>query len=147
MTITLCFVPALVTGLRHRLYCPLLQVCSVNLFAPSSWRECHPQPNSSLLSTETTAVCSGWLGFICGSLELFSLLTSLVRSHLPTYRWFNVWISQTCLCVEQGVLCGIIAVQLLTNERDKPRGSLMPPFLCCLSKLIFTEAYFPTQYV
>lgn len=54
-------------------------------------------------------------------ISLLSLLP--VSSDLPTFRCFNAWISQTFLCVKQGILCLITAAQLLTPRREIRRTS------------------------
>lgn len=40
-------------------------------------------------------------------------------SNMPTFRCFNVKISQTCLCVEWGLLCWIIAIRLVVTSRGE----------------------------
>lgn len=54
---------------------------------------------------------------------------SPVHSAIPTFRCFNVQISQTCLCVEQGTLYWIIAVRLVVTLRIKTRRSSHAPTL------------------
>lgn len=46
-----------------------------------------------------------------------------VSSDSPTFRCFNAWISQTCLCIKQGTFCWITAVQLLTLRGEIRRTS------------------------
>ena len=98
----LCFVAVQVNGLTCSSYCPLLQECSLNLFAPPGSSECQPQPDSSFLWVET---CSELLAAGLCPWLLLALLANLVHSYLPTFRCFNECISQTCLFIEQGVLC------------------------------------------
>lgn len=96
---------------------PLLQECSLNFFAPPSEGSTRGNlipPLSGLSHT----VCSLLQGYIHCSYQLFSLLTSTDLSHLPTIR-FNAPICQMCLCVEQEILCLIIAVQIVKTSRGE----------------------------
>lgn len=104
---------AQVTGLSSSLYLPLLQECS-------GQRKCQPQPDCSPLRAEL------------GGPGLHPSLCSVLRPSfgpcllpLPTFRCFIVCVSQTSLCIEQGILCSIMAVPIVETSRV----SLTVPFL------------------
>lgn len=69
-----------------------------------------------------------------GSSYFLHFLTSPLHSHLPTFRCFNVHISQVCLCIYHGILCRVTAIQTVETSR----GSLMLSFIyhCLYFKLI-----------
>lgn len=56
---------------------------------------------------------------------------------MPTFGYFNGWLSQMCLCVEQRVLCWIIAVQLLTSRWETWRFSHATVMLSSLPMVTF----------
>lgn len=116
MAAPLCFVTAQVTALTWSSHWSL-QKCSLTVFASPGWRECHPQPDYSPLSP---TMRSGLQGCVSHFFELFFLFASPVHS----FRYFNAWISQACLCIEQGIFCWIIAVQIIGISG----GSLTLPF-------------------
>lgn len=60
-----------------------------------------------------------WIRCVPDLSGFFSLLTILVHSHLPTFRCFNVQISHMCLCIEQGILCWMVAVQITETSRGQ----------------------------
>ena len=59
---------------------------------------------------------------VCGLSRPSSLLTSHVCFHLLTFRCFNEWMSQECLYVVQGILCWVIAVQIVEISRGETKG-------------------------
>lgn len=64
----------------------------------------------------------------------FSTLT-----YLPTFRFFYTWISQMYLCIEQGILWWMIAVQIVVISVgiDRPVELLTLPFPRCHSTNFF----------
>ena len=107
-------------------YCPLLQECSlISLLLLAEGSTSH-----SLIPT-----LSGWKlqwtpGCRAASVAhlSFSLLASLVGSHLPTFTCCNLQISQMFWCIEQGVFCWIVAVQIVETSRGETKGiSQCPP--------------------
>lgn len=82
---------------QSQLVLPLLQECSLNVFADGSDSHSLIPPFFRL-----SPAVSSWLqSCVHGFSELFSLHTSPFCSHLTAFRCFNVWISPTCLCIEQ----------------------------------------------
>lgn len=47
----------------------------------------------------------------------------LAHSYMLTFRCFNAGISQMCLCAEHGILCWIIAFQIVITLRGVTRGT------------------------
>lgn len=85
-------------------YCPFLQGYPLNLSTPTAEGSTSHNPITPL--STVSPVMSSWLqGCSPGSSQHFTLLTSLVCSHLANFRCFNVQISWVCFLVEQGILC------------------------------------------
>lgn len=61
-------------------------------------------------------------GCVHVSSQFFSLLATLVHSHLPTFRCSNVWVSQVCLSIEWEILCWTVAVQIVEISRGETKG-------------------------
>lgn len=86
----------------------LRQENSFYLSAPHGCRNWLHAANWFFSSPERPTVSSGlclWHPYL-----LFSFLSSPICLNSHTFRCFNVWISQMCLCVEKGIFGWTIAV-------------------------------------
>lgn len=95
MAAPLSSILAKLTGLRHSLYCSLLQKCAPNLFAPSGKGMAGTTWFLPFLGEHHHELWA--LGLCPGLSQNFSFLASLVCSHLPTLCVY-MWRSLNCVC-------------------------------------------------
>lgn len=108
----------------------ILLLCSSGL-----WRK-HATYSFRLLRSAVSSRLHSWHPSL-----LFSLLFFL-QSDLPTFRYFNVWIFQICLCVDQGIFCWNTHVQLVTLRGETREPLTLPCFWShSVSPLIWKFAF------
>lgn len=112
--------PSWISGLSFSSYYTLIQECPVIHFSSLGWRQHYVQWDSSLQAEHCWS--SG-----CRALSLVLLSSSFFCSHLSTFKYLHVWISQAYLCIEQGILYWVIAVQIVETLMERPRVSLTLP--------------------
>lgn len=82
---------------------------------------------SAAIQTSSTATASlgplGAPGGACGLVSALPSSSAAPPSHAPAFRCLDVWISQMCLCVEQGTFCWLTAVWLVVTLRGESRMS------------------------
>lgn len=110
----MCSVSTPVTWLSLTTHWPLWQESSLCLF--SLWAQEVPIIWFLPFSSELWAASMAPISAI-----LHSLL--LAHSYMLTFRCFNAGISQMCLCAEHGILCWIIAAQIIVTSRGATRGT------------------------
>lgn len=100
------------TGFSHSVHRPLRPECC---FCPSEMLSvCTATPKSPVTVSARAIARSGLHLKLPPS---FPTTASPALPHLPSFRCLRVWISQTYLYIEHGVLCWIIVVQLFVTSR------------------------------
>ena len=76
------------------------------------------------------ALLISWLqSSVLGSSQLFFLLTCPFCSHLSTFKYFHMWISQAYLCIQQGILYWVRAIRIVETSMERPKVSHTAIFL------------------
>ena len=105
----------------------------ISLALPAKGRASHNlSPPLTWLSPSVSSSCRA-----ASVAQLFSLLASPICSYSPTFRYFQCAHLSDMHIVEQGILCWIIAVQIVETSREETKGTLKLPFLLCHSAHYF----------
>lgn len=97
---------------------------------PPGWKECQPQPDFSPFWAEPQCELPSYKAVSVARLSIFS---SLVCSHLPTFKCFNTW-PLRCICALNRES---LVKYSCSNSLNFKGSSLMLPFFWCHSTFSF----------